>query len=118
MSRVLLVCNDLIFQAKIKGTAEALGIGIRLVGSGGSLPADQNVERLLVDLNAPGTLPDDLFQLRHSFPAPCQMVAFGSHVDVPRLRVARDAGCDLVLPRSSFVEKLVSLVNPDVPLPI
>ncbi len=117
MSRVLVVCNDLIFQAKIKGTAEGLGINIRLVGAGGSVQAEQGVERILIDLNAPGTQSNDLIRLRQAFPAPCQIVAFGSHVDVPRLRSAREAGCDLVLPRSSFVEELVALVNPEVPLP-
>jgi hypothetical protein len=35
-----------------------------------------------------------------------RLVAYGSHVDAGTLRVAREAGCDLVLPRSQFVEEL------------
>jgi DNA-binding NarL/FixJ family response regulator len=107
----------LIFSTKIKGTAEGLEIDIRLIGSASSTSADPGIERILVDLNAPGTSSDDLIRLRQSFPAPCQIVAFGSHVDIPRLRSARYAGCDRVLPRSSFVDKLIALINPDVPLP-
>jgi hypothetical protein len=34
------------------------------------------------------------------------VVAYGSHVDTERLRAARSAGCDPVLPRSKFVEEL------------
>jgi CheY-like chemotaxis protein len=34
------------------------------------------------------------------------IIGYGSHVDVPTLKRAREAGCDLVLPRSKFVEDL------------
>jgi hypothetical protein len=34
------------------------------------------------------------------------VVAYGSHVDTATLRAAREAGCDVVLPRSKFVEEL------------
>jgi len=35
-----------------------------------------------------------------------RVVAYGSHVDAAGLKAARDAGCDVVLPRSAFVEQL------------
>jgi hypothetical protein len=35
-----------------------------------------------------------------------RVVAYGSHVDAAGLRAARAAGCDIVLPRSQFVEEL------------
>ena len=35
-----------------------------------------------------------------------RVIAFGSHVDVARLKAARAAGCDEVLPRSAFFEGL------------
>jgi hypothetical protein len=35
-----------------------------------------------------------------------RVVAYGSHVDAQGLAAARAAGCDLVLPRSKFVEEL------------
>jgi hypothetical protein len=35
-----------------------------------------------------------------------RIVAYGSHVDTAGLRKAREAGCDLVWPRSKFVAEL------------
>ena len=37
---------------------------------------------------------------------PARVVAFGSHVATQVLEDARAAGCDLVLPRSQFVQQL------------
>jgi hypothetical protein len=38
----------------------------------------------------------------------CRAIGFGSHVDAARLKAARSAGCDEVLPRSAFFEGLES----------
>jgi hypothetical protein len=35
-----------------------------------------------------------------------RVIAYGSHVEAATLHAAREAGCDLVLPRSRFVEEL------------
>ena len=51
-------------------------------------------------------LPAFLAALKEACPAMPSVVAFGSHVDAERLRAARAAGCDRVLPRSKFVEEL------------
>jgi DNA-binding NarL/FixJ family response regulator len=112
MGFVCVVCNDLIFSTKIKGTAEALGIDLRIVPGGVFDPPEAPVDRILIDLNAPGTSSPDLARLRQVFPPPTTIVAFGSHVDVARLKAAREAGCDLVLPRSAFVEQLPTLLDP------
>jgi DNA-binding NarL/FixJ family response regulator len=117
MAEVLVVCGDLIFATKIRGTAETLGIPIRSSASGEDLAPDAAVRRVLIDLNAAGTSRTDLTALRQSFPAPCELIAFGSHVDVARLKEAREVGCDLVLPRSAFVERLSSLLNTSAALP-
>ena len=34
------------------------------------------------------------------------MIAFGSHVDAERLKAARRAGCDVVMPRSQFSDEV------------
>ncbi|MBY0587240.1 hypothetical protein K2X85_08690 [bacterium] len=116
MSAVLVICSDLIFSTKIKGTAQALGIEARFVPEGTSVAWTDDVPRLIIDLNTAGTSADDLRRLRQMFVPPIEMVAFGSHVDVARLKGAREAGCDLVLPRSTFVERLISLIDPFQPL--
>ncbi len=38
------------------------------------------------------------------------VVAFGAHVDVEQLKLAREAGANRVLPRSKFVEELGGIV--------
>ena len=61
---------------------------------------------ILVDLQNPGLdLPSLLGELR-TVPGVRRVLAYGSHVDAESLRTARAAGCDPVLLRSQFVERL------------
>ncbi|MBY0229646.1 MAG: hypothetical protein K2W96_10240, partial [Gemmataceae bacterium] len=54
---------------------------------------------VLLDLHEAGLdVPKLLAELREACPAMPRVIAFGSHVDAERLRAARAAGCDLVLP--------------------
>ncbi|HJT77327.1 MAG TPA: response regulator [Gemmataceae bacterium] len=106
----LLLSDDLIFASRITGTAAALGLSVQAARSPDALLelARRHAPRgVLLDLAHPGlVLPDLLRGLRESCtPAP-YVVAYGSHVDAAGLRAAREAGCDLVLPRSKFVEEL------------
>jgi hypothetical protein len=48
---------------------------------------------------------DLIRRLETCSPVP-RVVAYGSHVDAAGLRAAREAGGDVVLPRSKFVEEL------------
>jgi DNA-binding NarL/FixJ family response regulator len=107
----LLLCDDLIFTSRICGEAKALGLILR---------ATKNVNDLLrfsllspprcviVDLQAPGLSIDELVRgLAALEPTPF-VVGYGSHVDTATLKHARDAGCDIVWPRSKFVEELAT----------
>jgi len=106
----LLLSDDMIFTSRIVGTAQALGLTMRVAKDQGSLQALANQDwpgGLVVDLANPGL---DIAGLvgwlrTHGLPTP-RVVAYGSHVDVATLKRAREAGCDLVLPRSKFVEEL------------
>jgi len=68
---------------------------------------------ILLDLQA---LPPEAWQLevRRAKASPqsrlIPIVAFGSHVDTEALKAAREAGCDHVMARSGFVQKLPRLV--------
>ncbi len=44
-------------------------------------------------------------------PAGVPVLAFGPHVDASLLRAARDAGCAVVVPRSSFFAELADLAE-------
>jgi CheY-like chemotaxis protein len=61
---------------------------------------------MLIDLHNPGLAACDLMR---DLPQPRPfVVGYGSHVDTATLQAAREAGFDLVLPRSKFVDALAT----------
>jgi CheY-like chemotaxis protein len=106
----LLLSDDLIFTSRITGVGRDLGVPVKAARTVAALEALARQEAptcVLVDLAHPGlSVPDLLGRLAEACPVrPC-VVAYGAHVDAAGLRAARQAGCDVVLPRSAFVEEL------------
>jgi CheY-like chemotaxis protein len=106
----LLLTDDMLFSSRITGTAQALGLKVNVVKSVNDLRA-QAQERMptcvIIDLSRPGLQVPELVRELKGVGSPTpRLVAYGSHVDVTTLRAAREAGCDMVLARSQFVEKL------------
>ncbi|MCI0457646.1 MAG: response regulator [Gemmataceae bacterium] len=105
----LLLSDELMFTSRITATAAQLGLMMQAAKSQDALErlaARQFPRCVILDLSNPGLRVADLVRrLRESDPPPF-VVAYGSHVDTATLRAAREAGCDLVLPRSKFVEDL------------
>ena len=106
----LLLSDDMIFSSRITGTAQALGLKVNAVKSAKNLMA-QAKERtptcVIVDLSHPDlNLRELIGELRDVCSPMPRLVAYGSHVDAATLRAAREAGCNIVLPRSAFVEQL------------
>ncbi len=110
MPSALLLCDDLMFASRITGEARALGLTVNHVRSLDQLFALARQETplcVVVDLSFPALeLPNLFSRLAEACPTRPRVVAYGSHVDTDRLRAARSAGCDPVLPRSKFVEEL------------
>jgi CheY-like chemotaxis protein len=106
----LLLSDDLIFTSRITGVGRDLGLTIRPVRALDALEALARQQApccVIVDLAFPGLNVSDLIgRLRAACAAMPRLVAYGSHVDAAGLRAAREAGCDVVLPRSAFVEEL------------
>jgi CheY-like chemotaxis protein len=102
--------DDLMFTSRITGTARSLGLTIKPARSVEALEAlanEENPRCIIMDLANPGLAVSDLVQhLRETCTPIPRIVAYGSHVDAAGLKSARDAGCDVVLPRSAFVEQL------------
>jgi ActR/RegA family two-component response regulator len=105
----LLLCDDLIFSSRITGTAKALGLSLRTMKIVSDLLhfARQTPPRcVIIDLNSPGLIIDDLVGELGMLTRMPLIVGYGSHVDTATLKKARDAGFDIVWPRSKFVEEL------------
>jgi CheY-like chemotaxis protein len=105
----LLLCDDLIFTSRVTGVGKDLGFHIRPASSVAMLRGlieQHNPRCIIIDLQNPGL---DIAQLaaevKQRSPA-AFLAGYGSHVDTATLKKARDAGCDVVLPRSKFVEEL------------
>jgi CheY-like chemotaxis protein len=110
MSTGLLLSDDLLFKSRIIGTAKSLGLEIVAVSNADDLLAKAQAEKpacVLIDLQNPG-LDIGAFLADLKAMGNPNLVAYGSHVDTARLKAARDAGCNVVLPRSTFVEGLAT----------
>ena len=109
--RVVVWNDDLIFYSRIDGRARAAGckaVQARTADRVIHLAADPNTLLVLVDIQLASTEISSLTAALEALPARPRLIGFGSHVEAQALRAAREAGCDLVLPRSKFVEDLVS----------
>jgi CheY-like chemotaxis protein len=106
----LLLCDDMIFTSRIVGTARDLVFLVKTAHSAEALLtlARQQAPRcVIVDLANPGLdIAELICHLRESCSPPPFVAAYGSHVDTATLRAAREAGCNVVWPRSKFVEEL------------
>jgi len=105
----ILLSDDLIFTSRVAGTGRDLAMPIRSARTADAvltLAKQQPPTCVIIDLSNPGLRIAELTAGLGSLPNRPRIVAYGSHVDTASLRAARDAGCDVVLPRSKFVEEL------------
>jgi len=113
---VLVFVPDLFFQAKIVATAEATGASVRLISSAETLIEECRTRRnslVILDLSATDVDPISVIK---SFKRVDRMgtprfIGFFSHVDKELERRAREAGCDLVLPKSIFSKRLPEILT-------
>jgi CheY-like chemotaxis protein len=110
MPTALLLSDDLIFTSRITGTARDLGLVVRPARSAAvllELALKEKPTSVFLDLANPGLVLSQLLaSLKEGCAAMPRVIAYGSHVDAAGLHAARLAGCDVVLPRSKFVEAL------------
>ena len=106
----ILLSQDLLFTSKITGTARELGYVVSIVVNKTSAMEAiraHPVAVVFLDLTAGGlTAPEAIRSYREIAGQETVLVAFGPHVDVDTLDAARQAGCDIVMPRSQFSAQL------------
>jgi hypothetical protein len=109
---LVLLTRDLFFGSKVTGTAQALGLPVASAGSLDRLRemlTETRVSAVLLDLAA-GIAPADVAALVPTGTGVTRL-GFGAHVDTAALQAARDAGFELVMPRSKFSAELPQLLR-------
>ena len=113
MSRVVALMDDIFFQMKVAETAKQLGMELKVAGTPDSLMQLVEMEPVprlaIVDLNARGGAIAAIERVRAG-KSGVRMVGFFSHVQTDLAAQARAAGCDEVMPRSSFTQNLAAIL--------
>jgi DNA-binding NarL/FixJ family response regulator len=106
----VIIVDDLLFQSRIRSVLEALGFEARVADTPEAVTTACAGARIaVVDLHAAGL--DALAQVRAAKEAGAAVLAYGRHTEPKLLRSARDAGADIVVPRSELVSELPQLVE-------
>ena len=120
MSVVALV-DDLMFLSRIREAARRLSLEVKAVRTADALlEACRSGGRVvIVDLDSRRLRATETLLALRADPALKDVPAIGffSHVDVERGAAGREGGCDTVLPRSAFVQRLDALLAPFAPGP-
>src|SRR6266508_3385180 len=115
---VIAIVDDLFFAAKIRGTAEQLGVKVQFVRSVEALIEAARTAQpatIIVDLHGSQLNPVQVAQLLKGDERlrSITLVGFFSHVQTELQRTAKAAGFDQVLPRSAFVNQLGEILSAD-----
>jgi len=112
MGRVVALMDDLFFQMKLAETAKQLGVEVKVASSGEALLALLEIQPnlVVVDLNARSQPLQAIERLRQSNKE-IRVVGFLSHVQHDLALHAKAAGCDEVMPRSSFTQNLAAILS-------
>ena len=111
MGRVVALMDDLFFQMKQAETAKQLGVEVKVATNGeafqGLMASEPKL--VIVDLNARSE-PIAVIEKLRLTRKDVRVVAFLSHVQTELAAQAQAAGCDEVLPRSSFTRDLAAIL--------
>jgi CheY-like chemotaxis protein len=112
MGRVVALLDDLFFQMKMAETAKQLGVELKVVTNGDALMSllESEPKLVIVDLNARSQPVEAIEKLRQSRKE-IRVVGFLSHVQRELAARAEAAGCDEVMPRSSFTQSLATILS-------
>jgi CheY-like chemotaxis protein len=112
MGRVVALVDDLFFQIKLAETAKQLGVDVKVAANGDALVGllESAPKLVIVDLNARGQPLQAIARVRQAS-KDIRVVGFLSHVQTQLAAEAQAAGCNEVLPRSSFTQNLAAILS-------
>ncbi|MBV8830436.1 MAG: hypothetical protein JO108_14520 [Acidobacteriaceae bacterium] len=108
--KIVAAVTDLMFRVRISDAAKRLGVQVTFVGDQGSVlrEAASGPDMILFDLDCEATRPVQTISAIKNDPSTKGVltVGFVSHVHTEKIKAAQQAGCDKVLARSAFVQRL------------
>lgn len=112
MGRVVALVDDLFFQMKLAETAKRLGVEVQVAANGDALMGlmKSAPKLVIVDLNARSQPLQAIEKVRQAS-KDIRVVGFLSHVQTELAAQAQAAGCNEVLPRSSFTQNLAAILS-------
>ena len=112
MGRVVALVDDLFFQIKLAETAKQLGVDGKVAANGDALVGllESAPKLVIVDLNARSQPLQAIARVRQAS-KDIRVVGFVSHVQTQLAAQAQAAGCNEVLPRSSFTQNLAAILS-------
>ena len=112
MARVIALMDDLFFQMKLAETAKQLGVEVKVATNGDALMGlmESAPKLVIVDLNARSQPLQAIEKVRQKS-KDIRVVGFLSHVQTQLAAQAQAAGCNEVLPRSSFTQNLAAILG-------
>jgi DNA-binding NarL/FixJ family response regulator len=113
MGRVIALMDDIFFQMKVAETAKHLGLEFKVATSVDALMSllEPAPKLVIVDLNARSQPIEAIAKVRAAAKN-VRVVAFLSHLQRELAEQARAAGCEEVMPRSSFTQNLAEILSP------
>ena len=112
---ILAIVDDLFFLSKIQQTAKLLGVTVEPVApeKAAERAGQVSARALILDLNhRSGSALETLRAIKADGRiGATQVIGFLSHVQTDLASAAHDAGCDVVLARSTFSQKLPELLK-------
>ena len=113
---ILVAVDDMFFASKIRGTAESLGVPVTMIRSASA--AEKALESgtpslIIIDLNSERLDPLGMIRVIKSTDSMkfVPIVGFLSHVQVDLKLKAEEAGCDRVMARSQFTQRLPEILK-------
>ena len=116
--RIFAFIDDLFFLAKIQETARKLNVKVEFVKTDKDIlerlktNGEEKPSLIIFDLNNANAKPlSTIPKLKKELKKGTAIIGFLSHLQADLKMKAQEAGCDMVLPRSSFSQNLPSLLR-------
>lgn len=108
---VVVMVTDLMFQSRLREQIPALGYEVVVADTADAVDGILAAGPALVVLDLHITGIDWQHAVAAAKERDVPILAFGRHTEAQLLHSAREAGCDRVVPRSTLVQELPSLVK-------